>query len=98
MVEILCSKSSITPDTAFRKFLPGRGAPIATHTRSTSENQIKTQRGLHDKAITGFRNISGGHPLEYTRNEVSKLRDGLKVCYNGCKRLGTRKCGWACRY
>ena len=48
----------------FQKVLPGRGAPIATHTRSTSENQIKTQRGLHDKAITGFRNISGGHPIE----------------------------------
>src|SRR3954468_21075667 len=48
----------------FQKVLPCRGAQIATHTRSTSENQIKTQRGLHDKAITGFRNISGGHPIE----------------------------------
>ena len=28
------------------------------------KNQIKTQRGSHDKAITGFRNISGGHPIK----------------------------------
>ena len=28
------------------------------------KNQIKTQRDSHDKAITGFRNISGGHPIE----------------------------------
>src|SRR3954467_14101711 len=39
----------------FQKVLPCRGAQIATHTQSTSEKPKKTQRGLHDKAITGFR-------------------------------------------
>src|SRR3954465_6922645 len=93
MIEILCSKSSISADTAFRKFNPAgvtKKQPPLNHPR---KNQIKTQRGLHDKAITRFRNISGGHPLSRSRNGVSKLRDGLKVCVNGCKRLGTRKLG-----
>ena len=49
----------------FQKDLPCRGAQIATHTHDQPrKNQIKTQRGFHDKAITGFRNISGGHPIE----------------------------------
>src|SRR3954463_5355559 len=93
MIEKLCSKSSITADTAFRKFYPA-GVHKKQHTLDQPrKNQNKTQRGLHDKAITGFRIISGGHPLEYTRNEVSKLRDGLKVCDNGCKRQQIPKRG-----
>src|SRR3954465_12303302 len=82
----------------FQKVLPGRGAPIATHTRSTSEKPNQNPTRPYDKTNTRFRNISGGHPLSRSRNGVSKLRDGLKVCANGCKRLGTRTCGWACRY
>ena len=35
------------------------------------KNQIKTQRGSHDKAITGFRNISGGHPIEQTATKLA---------------------------
>src|SRR3954467_8853599 len=98
MIEKLCSKSSITADTAFRKFYPA-GVHKRQHTLDQPrKNQIKTQRGLHDKAITRSRNVSGGHPLSRPRNGVGKLRGGLKVCDNGCKRLGTRKCGWACRY
>ena len=62
----------------FQKDLPCRGAQQHTHDQPR-KNQIKTQQGFHDKAITGFRNISGGHPLEYTRNETGRLRDGLKV-------------------
>ena len=32
MIEKLCSKSSITADTAFRKDLPCRGAPMFPYT------------------------------------------------------------------
>src|SRR3954466_8942944 len=96
MIKKLCSKSSITADTAFRKFYPA-GVHQYQHTLDQPrKNQIKTQRGLHEKAITGFRNISGGHPLEYTRNEVSCLRDGPEVWVDGCERLGTQN--WACRH
>ena len=35
------------------------------------KNQIKTQRGSHDKAITGFRNISGGHPIELPATKLA---------------------------
>ena len=35
------------------------------------KNQIKTQRGSHDKAITGFRNISGGHPIKLPATELA---------------------------
>ena len=58
----------------FQKVLPCRGAQIATHTRSTSENQIKTQRGIHDKAITGFRNILGGHPTKLPATKLAGSR------------------------
>ena len=46
----------------FQKDLPYMGAQIATHARSTSKNQIKTQRGFHDKAITGFIKYFRGPP------------------------------------
>src|SRR3954467_14031890 len=96
MIEKLCSKSSITADTAFRKFYPA-GVHKRQHTLDQPrKNQIKTQRGLHDKAITRFRNILGGHPLSRTRNGVGKLRDGLKVWRDGCERLGTPN--GACRH
>ena len=55
----------------FQKDLPCRGAQIATHTRSTSKNKLKTQRGIHDKAITGFRNISGGHPTKLPATKLA---------------------------
>src|SRR3954465_4415808 len=96
MIEILCSKSSISADTAFRKFNPAGVTKKQPPLDQPRKNQIKTQRGLHDKAITRFRNISGGHPLSRSRNGVSKLRDGLKVCDNGCERLGTPN--GACRH
>ena len=35
------------------------------------KNQIKTQRGSHDKAITGFRNISGGHPIKLPATKLA---------------------------
>ena len=35
------------------------------------KNQIKTQRGSHDKAITGFRNISGGHPIKIPATKLA---------------------------
>ena len=37
----------------------------------TVKNQIKTQRGFHDKAITGFRNISGGHPIKLPATKLA---------------------------
>ena len=97
MIEILCSKSSITADTAFRKFYPA-GVHKQQHTLDQPrKNQLKTQRGIHDKAITGFKNISGGHPtkLPATKLVGSKTDPGFA---DTAKRLGTRKCDWACRY
>ena len=55
----------------FQKVLPCRGAQIATHTRSTSEKPNQNQRGSHDKAITGFRNISGGHPIKLPATKLA---------------------------
>src|SRR3954468_19483717 len=73
MIEKLCSKSSITADTAFRKFLPGRGAPIATHTRSTSEkpnqNPTRSSRQSNHKIQKYFR----GPPLKV--EPATKLAD-----------------------
>ena len=62
----------------FQKVLPCRGAQIATHTRSTRKNQIKTQRGIHDKAITGFRNISGGHPTKLPATKLASSETDLE--------------------
>src|SRR3954469_2894635 len=71
MNEKLCSKSSITADTAFRKFYPA-GVHKEQHTLDQPrKNQIKTQRGIHDKAITGFRNISGGHPIKLPATKLA---------------------------
>src|SRR3954466_9484640 len=71
MIEKLCSKSSITADTAFRKFYPA-GVHKWQHTLDQPrKNQIKTQRGFHDKAITGFRNISGGHPIKLPATKLA---------------------------
>src|SRR3954469_21215792 len=71
MNEKLCSKSSITADTAFRKFYPA-GVHKEQHTLDQPrKNQIKTQRGFHDKAITGFRNISGGHPIKLPATKLA---------------------------
>src|SRR3954463_12409015 len=71
MIEILCFKSSITADTAFRKFYPA-GVHKWQHTLDQPrKNQIKTQRGIHDKAITGFRNISGGHPIKLPATKLA---------------------------
>ena len=56
----------------FQKDLPCRGAQIATHTHDQPrKNQIKTQRGIHDKAITGFRIISGGHPTKLPATKLA---------------------------
>ena len=35
------------------------------------KNQIKTQQDSHDKAITGFRNISGGHPIKLPATKLA---------------------------
>ena len=46
MIEILCSKSSITADTAFIKFYPAGGTNSNTCTINLEKNQMKTQRGI----------------------------------------------------
>ena len=82
----------------FQKVLPCRGAQIATHTRYASEkpnqNPTRQSRQSDHRIQKYFR----GPPHWATRNEASWLRDGLKVCGAGCKRLGTWKCDWAYLY
>ena len=98
MVEILCSKSSITADTAFRKFYPAGGAQIATHTRSTSEkpnqNPTRPSRQSNHRIQKYFR----GPPLKVDPERSRPAPRRTQGCGDGCKRLGTRKCDWGCRY
>src|SRR3954468_24402422 len=76
--------------------------PGCTNSNTRSINLGKTKSKPNEAFTTKQSQDSeifqGATPLSRSRNGVSKLRDGLKVCVNGCKRLGTRKCGWACRY
>src|SRR3954468_10897335 len=56
----------------FQKVLTRPGCTNSnTHTIDLGKNQIKTQRGFHDKAITGFRNISGGHPIKLPATKLA---------------------------
>src|SRR3954466_1633358 len=98
MVEILCSKSSITADTAFRKFYPAGCTNSNTRSINLGKTKSKPNEAFTTEQSQDSEIFQGATPLSRSRNGVSKLRDGLKVCDNGCKRLGTRKCGWACRY
>ena len=64
MIEILCSKSSITADTAFRKFYPAGGTNSNTPTINLGKNQMKTQRGITTEQLQDSYNISRGHPTK----------------------------------
>src|SRR4051812_40606637 len=98
----LCSKSSITADMAFRKDLTLQGCTkVSTRTstlfaRSVNIHPSVCRRGLsHDVSQTQSKHM-GATPLSRTATKSAGLRDGLRVCVNGCKRLGTQN--WACRY
>src|SRR3954464_4591531 len=71
--------------------------PGCTNSNTRSINLGKT-KSKPNEAFTPEQSqdseiFQGGHPLEYTRNEVSKLRDGLKVCGAGGKRQQIPKRG-----
>ena len=75
MIEILCSKSSITADTTFRKFYPAGGTNSNTRTINLEKNQMKpneASRQSNCKIHINFR----GPPHQATRDEVGRLRDG----------------------
>ena len=65
MIEILCSKSSITADTAFRKFYPAGGTNSNTRTINLGKNQMKTQQGITTEKLQDSYNISGATPPSY---------------------------------
>src|SRR4051812_39308142 len=97
MIEILCSKSSITADTASRKDLTLQGCTkVSTRSstlfaRSVNIHPSVCRRGLsHDVSQTQSKYM-GGHPTKLPATKSAGLRDGLRVCVDGCKRLGTRK-------
>ena len=98
MIEILCSKSSITADTAFRKFYPAGGTNSNTRTINLGKNQMKTQRGITTEQLQDLYNISRGHPTKLPATKLAGSETDPEVCDDGCKRLGTQKCDWACRY
>src|SRR3954463_8263618 len=100
----MCSKSSITADTASRKYLTLQGCTkVSTRTstlfaRSVNIHPSVCRRGLsHDVSQTQSKYM-GATPTKLPATKSAGLRDGLRVCVDGCKRLGTRKCDWACRY
>src|SRR3954466_4210377 len=97
--QALCSKSSITADTASRKDLTLQGCTkVSTSTstlfaRSINIHPSVCRRGLsHDvprpKASTG-----GATPLSTPATKSAGLRDGLRVCDSGCKRQQIPKLG-----
>ena len=65
MIEILCSKSSITADTAFRKFYPTGGTNINTRTINLEKNQMKTQRGITTEKLQDSYKFQGATPPSY---------------------------------
>src|SRR3954469_18929195 len=105
----LCSKSSITADTASRKDLTLQGCTkvsTRTYTLVVRSGRYKITKHTPNGMSTGFRTrrfpypkqAHGGHPTKLPVTKSADLRDGPRVCDDGYKRLGTRKCDWACRY
>ena len=78
----------------FQKVLTRPGCTNSnTHTIDLGKTKSKPNEAFTTKQSQDSEIFQGGNPLEYTRNETGRLRDGLKVCGAGCKRLGTRKLG-----
>src|SRR4051812_17164978 len=78
----------------FQKVLTRPGCTNSnTHSINLGKTKSKPNEAFTTKQSQDSEIFQGGHPLSRSRNGVSKLRDGLKVCDNGCKRLGTRKLG-----
>ena len=94
MIEILCSKLSITADMAFRKVYPAGGTNSNTRTINLEQNQ----RGITTEHSQDSYLISGGHPTKQPATKLAGSEMDPEVCVNGCKRPGTQKCDWACRY
>src|SRR3954471_10844758 len=77
-----------------------------TYTLVVRSGRYKITKHTPNGMSTGFRTrrfpdpkqAHGGHPTKLPASKSAGLRDGLRVCVDGCKRLGTRKCDWACRY
>src|SRR3954462_4582034 len=67
MIEILCSKSSITADKAFRNFYPAGGTNSNTRTINLEKNQMKTQRGITTEQLQDSYKFHGATPPSYPR-------------------------------
>src|SRR3954467_5616726 len=87
MIEILCSKLSITADTAFRKFYPAGGTNSNTRTINLGKNPMKTQRGITIEQLQDSYNISGGHPTKLPATKLAGSETDPEVCVDVCKRL-----------
>src|SRR3954469_20413666 len=94
-----CAPSRPYPRTRLSESFTRPGCTNSnTHSINLGKTKSKPNEAFTTKQSQDSEIFQGATPLSRTRNGVGKLRDGLKVCANGCKRLGTRKCGWACRY
>src|SRR3954468_5000099 len=97
--QALCSKSSITADTASRKDLTLQGCTkVSTSTstlfaRSVNIHPSVCRRGLsHD--VPRPKASTGGHPTKSTpATKSAGLRDGLGVWVDGCERQQIPKRG-----
>src|SRR3954464_11154210 len=105
-----CAPSRPSPRTwLVEKIKPCRGAPKFPHaptpllsdqvgTRSQHIHPTVCRRGFrHDVSQTQSKHM-GASPLSYPQRSRPVSETDPEVCNNGCKRLGTRKCDWACRY
>src|SRR3954466_15913543 len=78
----------------FQKVLTRPGCTNSnTHTINLGKTKSKPNEVFTTEQSQDSEIFQGATPLSRSRNGVSKLRDGLKVSANGCKRLGTRKLG-----
>src|SRR3954464_12894896 len=81
----------------FQKVLTRPGCTNSnTHSINLGKTKSKPNEAFTTKQSQDSEIFQGATPLSRTRNGVGKLRDGLKVCVNGCERLGTPN--GACRH
>src|SRR3954467_8556686 len=92
----LCSKSSITADTASRKDLTLQGCTkvsTRTYTLVVRSGRYKITKHTPNGMSTGFQTQSfpdpkqahGGHPTKLPVTKLAGLRDRPRVCVDGYK-------------
>src|SRR3954471_18818880 len=92
-----CAPSRPYPRTRLSESFTRPGCTNSnTHSINLGKTKSKPNEAFTTKQSQDSEIFQGATPLSRTRNGVGKLRDGLKVCVNGCERLGTPN--GACRH